>query len=370
MPGIKMSANTNLTLTNITIYSTPSHGFISEGEQHHWQLLDTHIRLRPGTKRPVTTTADHHHVAQSQGYMKMIGCDFGWGGDDCLNVHDTAGWAAKTGPRTLVPRNMSTTRFRAGDPIELRHDDYSPTGVVARFVSREGDGSAAGKSTLTFDAELPEPKGEGFILFNRRFGSANILVKDCYFHDNKARGVLLLTDNVTVENCRFFHNQGGALKLETGYTFNVWSEGYGVSNVLIRGNRFEQANAKGYYPSEMYPDIYMSVYLKTDPSAQKTDYPILRDIRIESNTFLSTTGVIAWVSCATNVTFEGNTIRITEPRLFNPPWRGSVGAAYAGGIRLVSNTWVRSPHIPKPGVYGDADHIGPVFMEGNRLVDR
>ncbi|MBN8218597.1 MAG: right-handed parallel beta-helix repeat-containing protein, partial [Spirochaetes bacterium] len=284
MVGLHLSDNTNLTLSNVTVYSAPSHAFLSSGEQHHWQFLNTHIIRRPGTKRPLTCSADHHHIAQSLGYFKMIGCEFSLGGDDCLNVHDTSGFASKTGPKTLTTKNMDPGSYRPGDPIELRQDDYSPTGLTATYRARKGEWKGRkGTYELEFDEALPEQKGRGFILFNRRFGSRNILIRDCFFHDNKARGLLLLADHVTVEGCRFFHNEMGAIKIETGYTFDVWSEGYGASNIVIRSNTFQNVNPIGAYPNERQPVIYMSVYLKTDPSSEKTPFPILNTILIERN---------------------------------------------------------------------------------------
>ena len=370
MVGISMGNNTHLTLSNVTVYSCPSHAYHSFGEQHHWQFLNTHIIRRPGTKRPLTCSADHHHISQSQGFFKMDGCEFSLGGDDCLNVHDTTGFAFKTGERTLKTKNYDPGSLRVGDTVELRNDDYSPTGHITKLAEKKGAGGRNGVYDLTFEDALPEQKGTGFILFNKRYGSRNIIIRNSYFHDNKARGLLILANDVTIEHNRFFHNEMGAIKIETGYTFNVWSEGYGASNIVIRNNKFENVNPIGAYVNEKQPVIYMSVYLKSDPSVEKTLYPILNTILVEKNEFINNPGVIAYVCSAGNVVIRENVIRNTVPRIEMQKYRGAVGVSHAGDVKIINNTWVRTSHAPRPGVFTDDETTRDIEIEGNTIVDK
>ncbi|MBI4976488.1 MAG: right-handed parallel beta-helix repeat-containing protein [Spirochaetes bacterium] len=370
MVGLVMSDNKHLTLSNVTVYSCPSHAFLSSGEQHHWQMLKTRIIPRPGTKRPVTCSADHHHIARSKGYLLMDGCEFSFGGDDCLNVHDTTGFAFKSGEKTLTTKNMDPGLLREGDLAEFRNDDYSPTGYTGKFIKRTGENKGRnGVYELTFEDPVPEQKGTGFILFNKRYGSRNIIVRNSYFHDNKARGLLLLANDITIESNRFFHNEAGAIKIETGYTFNVWSEGYGASNIVIRNNVFENVNPIGAFVNEKQPVIYMSVYLKSDPSVEKTMFPVLNTILVEKNSFINNPGVIAYVCSAGNVVIRDNTIRNIVPRNENMPYRGAVGTSHASGVTVINNTWVRSPYM-NPGLYSETDTTKDIVFEGNSIVDK
>jgi len=71
----------------------------------------------------------------------------------------------------------------------------------------------------------------------------------------------------------------------------AWSEGYGASNIVIRGNVFDSCNPAGAVrPND--PDLNIDVYLKRDPSVIKTRFPILKEVLIEINRFLSPTGAI------------------------------------------------------------------------------
>ncbi len=373
MPGIDMRDNVHLTLSGVNVYSAPSHAFVTSGMQHHWQFLNTNIVRPPGTKRPITCTADHHHISQSLGYFKMDGCEFSLGGDDCLNVHDCTGFGAKTGPKTLTTRNLReyvVSSMHPGDLVELRHDDYSPTGVSSKIVEIKKVSVKDGIYEISFADPMPEPKGDGFILFNRRYDSGNVIVRNCYFHNHRARGLLLLAHDVTVENCVFLHNQMGAIKIETGYTFNVWSEGYGASNIVIRNNSFENVNPLGAYRNEKRPVIYMSVYLKSDPSKEKTMYPVIQDVLIEGNSFLNCPGAIAYACSAKNVIIRGNTVVNDVPRKEEMPYRGAVGAAYSSDVFITGNKWTKSPLMPNIGLFYDGETCKDIYCWDNKVVDR
>lgn len=368
MAGVVMQGNVHLTLAGVDVRSCPGHAFVSEGDQHHWQFLHCNIVPPPGVHRPITCTADHHHVARSQGFFRMEDCEFSLGGDDCLNVHDTTAFAEPSGPRTLRTRNLRTwTAYHPGDPIELRQDDYAPTGCTAPLLAIRPLDQPKGIFELAFAEDLPAATGSGFVLFNRRYGTRQVIVRNCYFHDNRARGLLLLGSDITVEGNRFFHNQMGAIKIETGYTFNVWSEGYGAANIVIRGNRFDTVNPMGSYRHELMPAIYMSVYLRTDPSQEKTAFPILHDILVEGNTFSDGPGAILYACSARNVVIRDNTVAVRTPRQEVFPYRGWVGVSYASGIFVTGNTWIPSPLMPDPSIIADPETTGGIHSWNNTV---
>ena len=369
MNGVAMQDNAHLTIRDVNLYSCPGHAFLANGDQHHWQLIRTNIVRPPGTTRPITCTADHHHIGQSKGFLKIENCEFSLGNDDCLNIHDCSAYGTRTAEKTL---NFSNLRdpfsYHVGDLIEFRNEDYSPVGFEAKVSAlRHLNGK---KWELDFDRPLPGKPKARFVIFNRRYDSRNIIVRNSFFHDNRARGLLLLGRDITVENNRFLRNQMGCIKIETGYTLTSWCEGYGASNIVIRGNVFDYANPRHAFTREKRPVIYMSVYLKSDPSTQKTDYPILRDILIENNKFIECPGVIAYACSVDNVIVRDNTIENALPRLIAFPYRGAVGTAHATGVFVTGNTWFKSPYMPEPGLIVDPETVRDAFCWNNKVVEK
>ena len=369
MAGIRMRSNTHLTLQNINIFSCVGHGLTVSGTQKYWQFVNVNIRPPKGGKRRVITcTADHCHISSSCGFFKMVDCEFTRGGDDCLNIHDGAGFALKTGARSLKVLNMAYIYdYVKGDDIELRHGDYSPTGVIAKLVDVKLLDKSKREYEFVFDRDLPEPANEGFILFNRRFDSRNIILRGCYFHHCKARGMLLLGRDILVENCRFVSTGKGAMNIESGYTFNLWSEGYGAYNIIVRNCLFDAVNPRGMQHDGKPHDIYIGVYMKTDPSYMRTDYPLFHDILIENNTFKNTYGLAAFISSAKNVVVKDNVFENSIPREKPLYYRSAFWVAHASDIFIVNNVFKPNGLAPNAGVFFDSESVKNLTFKGNSV---
>ena len=135
-----------------------------------------------------------------------------------------------------------------------------------------------GKFEIFFNSDIPGPEKSKYIMFDKTYDTRNVIVRDCYFHSNRARGILVLARDVTIENCRFRRNEMGAVKLETGYTTNIWCEGFGVDNVVLRNNIFDTSNPLGVSNFGYERDVFIGAYIAADPSYEQTSYPILKNI--------------------------------------------------------------------------------------------
>lgn len=370
MDGFAMSDNRHLTLEDIDIYSCAGSAFVISGVQQYWEFRRVNIAAPEGmARRLITCAGDHCHIRRSRGFFRMEDCEFSLGADDCLNVHDTSGYAEKSGTHSVTTRNVtSIDTFRPGAPVELRHGDYSPAGFRSAIRSIRPVDEEKGMYEITFEEPVPEPVDCGFVLFNWTYDTRNIIVRNCFFHDNRARGVLLLGRDITLENNHFRHNDMGAVKIETGYTFNLWSEGYGADNIVVRNNRFDSVNPRGAGSDGKARDIYMGVYMETDPSTLRTDYPILSNILFENNTFKDSYGLVAFISSAGNVTFRDNTFVNPTPRREPLPCRAAFYVTNANGVRIVNNRYIASPNVPNPGVYADPDSVKGLVAAGNTVV--
>ena len=359
----------HLRFENVTVLSTPGHAFVMGGKSHHVAFDRVNIvPPKDDPRRVITCTADHFHIGQSRGFVKLENCEFSLGADDIMNMHDSSAFVRRTGPRTVRALNawvLSTAR--KGDRIEFRNGDYSPTGFFGTFVESKRIPEGRNGFDVTFAEDIPDEKKDGFILFNWAFDTRNVIVRNCNFHDNRARALLILARDVTVENNTFRHQEMGAIKIETGYTYSAWSEGYGVSNVVIRGNLFDTVNPSGSYIPHRQRSLYTGIYLRTDPSQDTTDYPIIKDILIENNTFRDNTGVTAYLSSVSNVVVRGNVIEDPTPRRRNVPFRSQFFLTNARDVKIVNNVYRDSPNVQAPGVVFDSETCGGVVIEGNRV---
>ncbi len=172
-----------------------------------------------------------------------------------------------------------------------------------------------------------------------------------------------------LENNQFYQNEMGAIKIETGYTFNSWSEGYGANNIVIRNNTFDTVNPTGVKNDGKERDVFLGVYMKNDPSVERTRYPILSNILFEGNVFKDTFGLVAFISSAGNVTFRDNTFLNVTGRKSPHPYRGNFFVTDAQNVKIVNNRYVASPHVPNPGVQIHEESTENIIVEGNTVVD-
>ena len=367
--GFSLEDVAHLKLENVTVLSTPGHAFAMGGKSHH--VFFDRVNIVPpkdDPKRVITCTADHFHVWQSRGFIKLENCEFSLGADDIMNMHDNTAFVHRTGPRTVRALHASVlSTARKGDKIEFRNGDYSPTGFFGTFLEAKRIPERKNGFDVTFAEDVPEETKDGFILFNWAYDTHNVIVRNCNFHDNRARALLILARDVTVENNVFRHQEMGAIKIETGYTYNLWSEGYGVSNVVIRGNLFDTVNPSGSAAIHRQRSIYTGIYLRTDPSPDTTDYPIIKDILIEGNVFRDNTGVTAYLSSISNVVVRGNVIEDPTPRRKESPYRSQFFLTNARDVKIIDNIYRASPNVKAPGVAYDPESCAAIVVEGNRV---
>ena len=346
--GFVLDSNEHFTLRNVDLWACCGFGVETRGGQKYWQLVNFNIRQKPGERRPVTSTADAHHFVRSRGFGKMIGCETAMNQDDYFNIHDRTQIAQKRSARAVEvvnSRGIAYTAFRPGTRIRLREEDYSDAGWTGQIVKIDGE-------FITFDRDLPEPRGMLFVLIDDEYASENFLFKDCRFHDSPwARG-LVQGNNVTFDGCVFGPMSGLPLKFMTCYSYNVWCEGIGSSNIVVRNCRFENCLAdNSWHNLPDAPQITASMLLPPEYSRMEDSVPIANpvfarqvaenkaagrkvepstdavcDILIEKNTFVNPRGLVLYAKNASRITFRGNEIVSA-----GPVWES---LACAGRIRL------------------------------------
>ncbi len=276
---VPIEDSTDVTLEGVTIYGSPGNGFVGNGDMRGLHLKGCRVTVRPGTVRSISTVTDCLHVCNSQGNFIIEDCEFGYAGDDCINIHDNSSMGiVPLGTHTLLALRVTkeAVLFEAGYPVELRGPDLSPTGFssVLREVSYRPEERSC---VLTFEDALPKDLSPDTVLWNKRFQTQNYIIRNCRFVNNRARGVLLQGSNGLVENNVFENIQGAAIQIETGCE-SRWSEGHGVKNLILRGNVIRHCDLNAWQMAE----LYMGVYLPDG----RTETPVFEDILIEDNSFI------------------------------------------------------------------------------------
>ena len=343
---------------DVTIYSAMGMGIIVAGHTHHLYCKKFKITLPDFEKRYITCTADGIHYSQSNGYSLFEDCDLGYQGDDCLNIHDSLRYGTKVSERSI---NFGPDKFVycvPGDEIELRNKDLSPTGFTAKVT--DGAFNENDDYIAVVDKDIPDYEGKR-VYFNSEFDSSYYVIRNCYFHETRARGILAQASHGIIENCKFYAIQGAAIQIETG-AGDQWAEGKGVDDLIIRNNEIINCDVNDWDKSTLYMSTYMAegIPIKNtrypnptttvgDSGADyRTPVPMFKNIVIENNVFREYPRRAMILTSFENLTLKNNTFINDISRKYNNPERGSIQVSYGKNLVDENNTFKPSPYMLMP----------------------
>jgi len=351
----------HFTLENVTIYSIPGFGVHCGGFSHHLLFYKFRIVLPDFAKRYMTATVDGIHIANSKGYMLFEECDLGYQGDDCINIHDNvAMFITITSKNTFRFKKLRIFDCNEGDLLEFRNGDLSPTGFSATILKKEVTEEGL---NITLDKEIPGTIKEDSVIFDRSFCSDHYEIRNCYFHETRARGILAQANHGIIENCRFYRMQGAAIQIETGAS-PTWCEGMGVDDLIIRNNEIIECDINDWDKAVLYMSTFLpaGIPIKNtkfpnptttvgDSGADfRTAYPMFTNIVIENNLFKEYPRRAIILTSYDGVTLKNNFFKNEISRKYNNPERGSIWSAYGSNLHLENNIFEPSPYMLMPEI--------------------
>lgn len=308
----------------VTIRRTYLHGSCGLGYllQHSKDLtlIDTHAVPPAGSGRLFSGHDDGFQVSGCGGKVTIRSCSFAGLMDDPINVHGTyLDVTRRVDDRTLEvrfaqPQSQNQPWADAGDEVTFSNRANLLRAGAAKVVSwqlnptRSGGRQLASHSggVLTFDRPLPAEIGKGWVAENMTM-SPSVDIRDCQFLGNRARGLLVTTPKPVVIENNLFRSSGAAILINGDC--NGWFESGAVTEVLIRGNRFEDCLLGNY----QFCDAVISVI----PTNQRVEGPVHRNIRVEGNTFVMFDAPLLYARATEGIRFTDNRIERVETRR---PW--------------------------------------------------
>lgn len=287
----------DITLSNINIYGSSGMALIAEGNSSHFQLIDSYIGVEKGyeDERFVSCTADAIHIVNTKGCFNISGCDISALGDDCINVHDGLGYITEVRGKTITV-TASAMLLRSGDTLKFKNGEFRDVDFSARIVSVKNLEGNTREITLDKNAPI---NIEGYIVYNADCDSGNYVIRENFFHENRARGLLLQSSNGLCENNTFYRTMGQAIKIIMDIIPALWQEGTGVNNLIVRNNTFTDCN---------YSDWGTVIELGSNIDGREANSYIFTDIVIENNIFDGMPSKLLIANNVNGLDFIGNTV--------------------------------------------------------------
>jgi len=330
--GLLVHRSTGITLIRTYLHACCGLGYLLQ-HSRDLTLIDTHAIPRPGSGRLFSGHDDGFQISGCGGKVTIRGCTFAGLMDDPINVHGTyLDVTRRVDARTLEvrfaqPQSQNQPWADAGDEVSFSNRANLLRKGEARVASWQLTSTGTGR--LTFDRDLPEEIGKGWVTENMTM-SPEVDIRECEFLGNRARGLLVTTPRKVVIENNLFRSSGAAILINGDC--NGWFESGTVTDVLIRGNRFEDCLLANY----QFCDGIISII----PTNDRVDGPVHRDIRIEGNTFTVFDAPLLYARATDGLRFADNHIvRVTKRQ----PW-----------------------HYRKAAV--TLEHCSRVVIEGNRAV--
>ena len=229
----------DVTLQDVTVHTVPGMAFVA-GVCTNVTLKRFVVAPRPG--RPMSATADATHFAGCKGTIRLEGCRFEAMGDDGANIKSGLYLSLKQevdDHTILAQHNLKMVDSPdPGDIMEVSHaDDLIPYASIR--VKKVELLPNDGLQRIEFEDPLPNALKEGDV-FGNATRTPKARITNCVVRNNRARGMLIQTRDVIVENCRFEGCTGPGIMVLTEVTY--FFESIGTRDVTVRNCLFENCN--------------------------------------------------------------------------------------------------------------------------------
>lgn len=234
-PGILILRSENTQLEGVTIHSQCGMGIVGFDSR---DITIRNLSVIPADGYTFSTNTDATHFACCEGTLSFDGCMFRGQGDDATNVHgyyhDIT--AVDKDKVTLLLKAPTFTHAqvtdvpRVGDKLEIVHiATLTVKGEVE--VTEVNHQAPATEVSIRIKGELPKNHNEYYLFNTSKLPSLEF--RRSVVWGNLARGVLVKTRNVTIEDNVFRGCTGTAIHV--GAESN-WKEGTHTRNLTIANN--------------------------------------------------------------------------------------------------------------------------------------
>ena len=340
--GVNLDSNAHLTVKDVTVWSCFGMGMVVDGAQHHWLVENFRVlppseeefrAAYPGRqffRRPVSSVSDGHHVARSKGDCRYINCRWSLNNDDTSNFHDRFTIAVRAADRVLDVVNRRGAEYLRAEPgttIELRRPNFAPVGPEgfrAKLVKTAGN-------RLFLDRDIPEQKGQCFLVWDRKYGTDRVEMKNCVFEDGGWRNIFSPSD-ITLEGCTFRRTSGVPVRFIADYRSDLWCEGMGATNIVVRNCLFEDTCVLN--PKDSC--ISTVCVTPTDWDVGPVDKGFVGGgLLVEGCRFVNPGGYILDLKCGRDVIYRNNMIELGPRAKDNPTQAGKFNVTAAENVRIV-----------------------------------
>ena len=299
-------------LEDVIVRAVPGMAVLGWGSR---DITIRRIQVVPSDPGWMSATADAMHFGSCRGQITVEDSEFAGMGDDAINIHAMYGLAmARIDDHTLAVARARMNSYydtkreiwdapMRGDLLEYSGGDEPLLAQGKLQVVDARQDAATQRTIIRFQEALPAVVGENTVLSNLST-SPSVRIRRCKVHGNRARGMLLQTRNVMVEDCVFEDVSGGGLHICTDAC--EWWESLGSRDVTVQRCVFRRCNF-GVARREAALDIFSDL-----PKGRQSAAGIHQRLQLLENTFEGNTGAAIHVGSADEVEVRSNRFAVVD----------------------------------------------------------
>lgn len=301
--GVFMKDSRNIALENINMFSNSGMNFLA---QYTDNIICKKINCIPSPERKVLAGHDDGlHFVNCKGVIKIDSCSFRGIMDDAVNFHNTYLIVKeKVDAKTVRCKFMHHQSLgfiwgREGEDVGFLKSETMNTVSKSKIASYKI--LAPELVEISFDKPIPKEIQVNDALENLTW-NPNAEIRNCYFGQHRARGILVSTPGRVVIENNVFETSGAAICIPGDA--NHWYEGGAVKDITISKNLFKAAcNTSAYQFSEGIITVYPGI-----PKVDASLPAFHSNIKITGNTFELFDYPVLYVINTNGVQFNNNII--------------------------------------------------------------
>ena len=244
-PSIHIYRSKNTVIEDVSIYNHCGMGVVGFQSE---DIFMHRLNVVPSCAESVSTNTDATHFSSCRGKISFVSCIFEGHGDDAANIHgyyydivrEENGFYKLSVNENVMTHSCKLDYPEVNDILQLsKKREIIPIGYfrVTEVIPDKEDWSCHVK----IDEQLPEDLDEYFLA--NESTTPSLVFRDCNVKNHLARGILVKTHNVLIENCVFDHDTGTAIHVGAEAH---WREGIVSNNIVIKNNRIIKSGYQGW----------------------------------------------------------------------------------------------------------------------------
>jgi len=299
-PAFYVTDSEDIVCSDISIYHACGMGFIAQFT-NNITLQNFNVTFHPARKRVFTAAADATHFVYCKGLIHIRDCLFENQLDDPVNIHGIYGRIKTVLSETgiiaeLVHKQQKGVRLGLkGDQLGLLTPDTMKTYAVAEIDSIEMLNRDYCRITLCRPVQGMKL---GDAVENLAY-VPDVLIEDCTFRNNRARGLLLTSAGKVEVRNNIFRTPGAAVLIEADAS--NWFESGAAKDIIITENVFENC---------AYVKQWGKAPIQVSPQTAKVeeDFYFHKKLVITNNTFTCFDERLIYAANIEEIVFTGNRV--------------------------------------------------------------